>query len=118
MNLNGGEVRGKHVSSNLPSEQMLTPEASWFETIDLDEIQLLAPCQQKSPIIFRYGVVANISRSHNLRDQYRGAQGSIPCTGVSKHYLLPVSAITFCCLYGGRSWLFDVLKQEQHGCLS
>ncbi|KAJ0140387.1 Uncharacterized protein HZ326_16707 [Fusarium oxysporum f. sp. albedinis] len=29
----------------------------------------------------RYGVVANISRSHNLRDQYRGAQGSIPCTG-------------------------------------
>ena len=31
----------------------------------------------------RYGVVANISRSHNLRDQYRGAQGSIPCTGVS-----------------------------------
>ena len=31
----------------------------------------------------RYGVVANISRSHNLRDQFRGAQGSIPCTGVS-----------------------------------
>ena len=38
----------------------------------------------------RYGVVANISRSqHQLRDQYRGAQGSIPCTGVSFFAFVP-----------------------------
>ena len=35
----------------------------------------------------RYGVVANISRSHNLRDQFRGAQGSIPCTGDAFSFL-------------------------------
>ena len=35
------------------------------------------------PVNVRYGVVANISRSqHQLRDKFRGAQGSIPCTGV------------------------------------
>jgi hypothetical protein len=39
-------------------------------------------------ITIRYGVVANISRSHNLRDQFRGAQGSIPCTGECLHFLL------------------------------
>ncbi|KAJ0142111.1 hypothetical protein HZ326_15064 [Fusarium oxysporum f. sp. albedinis] len=52
---------------------------------------LASNCNDSSQqVTVRYGVVANISRSHNLRDQFRGAQGSIPCTGVSLLlFLLP-----------------------------
>ena len=49
-----------------------------------------AACNNK---VIRYGVVANISRSHNLRDQFRGAQGSIPCTGESS--FLPSLGLSF-----------------------
>jgi hypothetical protein len=45
------------------------------------------------PISIRYGVVANISRSHNLREKYRGAQGSIPCTGVEETFFLLFDAV-------------------------
>jgi hypothetical protein len=52
-------------------------------------------------ITIRYGVVANISRSHNLRDQFRGAQGSIPCTG---ECLLFLFAFIYDGSIGGTSW--------------
>ena len=61
-----------------------SPTKSFSMTLArLQECRLQLSLASNSPKAIRYGVVANISRSHNLRDQYRGAQGSIPCTGVS-----------------------------------
>jgi hypothetical protein len=65
-------------------------DSSWIK----DSLSIMnANCKTSlQQVSIRYGVVANISRSHNLRDQYRGAQGSIPCTGV---LLLSIDA-SFC----------------------
>jgi len=60
--------------------------ANFSDRYSADCLAFLLRNSERQSIIshlIRYGVVANISRSHNLRDQYRGAQGSIPCTGVT-----------------------------------